>query len=235
MRQGSPGRRCLDRQREYEGCPQEFLAIGRAPLWDRASSRGDSVGSEPNHVIRPLTQADEPLLRRMLYHAIYVPEGHALPGPGVVNSPEIARYVSDWGQVDDRGFVALDGEGKEAIGAAWIRLLRGYNKGFGYVDETTPELSVAVLPEYRGQGVGKALLTELLRVASERHEAVSLSVDAGNPALRFCQRLGFDIVGASGTSLTMKKTLTEGLDAGVQRMLIARRPETDPANPLTRR
>ena len=173
-----------------------------------SARHGDPVCSDLNYIIRPLTQADEPLLLEMLYHAIYVPEGQALPKPGVLNAPEIARYVSDWGQAGDGGFFALDAEGKEAIGAAWIRLLRGDNKGFGYVDDATPELSVAVLPEYRGQGIGTALLTELLRIASVHHDAVSLSVDAGNPALRLHERLGFDVVGASGASLTMRKALT---------------------------
>ncbi len=150
----------------------------------------------------------------MLYHAIYVPEGQPLPEPDVVNRPELARYVRDWGQADDRGFIAMDAEGKEAIGAAWLRLLRGDNKGFGYVGETTPELSVAVLPEYRGRGIGASLLTQLLQAASNHHAAVSLSVAAENPALRLYQRLGFDVVATSGTSLTMKKTLRTSLEEG---------------------
>jgi ribosomal protein S18 acetylase RimI-like enzyme len=44
---------------------------------------------------------------------------------------------------------------------------------------------MAVLPSYRGQGVGSRLLAYLLRVAEEHHRAVSLSVAADNPALRF--------------------------------------------------
>ena len=166
------------------------------------------MSTEQDYVIRPLTQADEPLLWEMLYHAIYVPEGQALPEPDVVNRPEIARYVRDWGQADDRGFIALDGGGKQPLGAAWLRLLRGDGKGFGYVDETTPELSVAVLPQCRGQGIGTRLLTRLLQVASNNHPAVSLSVAAENPALRLYRRLGFEVVGTSGTSLTMKVALT---------------------------
>ena len=166
------------------------------------------MSSELNFVIRPLTQADEPFLWQILYHAIYVPEGQALPEPDVVNRPEMARYVRDWGQAGDRGFIALDAKGKQAIGGAWLRRLRGDNKGFGYVDETTPEVSVAVLPEYRGQGIGTRLLTRLLQVASNNHPAVSLSVAAENPALRSYRRLGFEVAGTSGTSLTMKVALT---------------------------
>lgn len=168
------------------------------------------MSSEQEYVIRPLTPADEPLLWEMLHHAIYVPEGQAPPERDVVKQPELARYVSDWGQEDDRGFVVLAVDGKRPLGAAWLRLLRGDGKGFGYVDEATPELSVAVLPDYRGQGIGTRLLTRLLQVAAKHHPAVSLSVDADNPVLRLYRRLGFEVVGTLGTSLTMIMTLTPG-------------------------
>jgi ribosomal protein S18 acetylase RimI-like enzyme len=150
----------------------------------------------------------------MLYHAIYVREGQAPPERDVVNQPELARYVTGWGQEDDMGFFAVDGEGTQPLGAAWLRLLKGDSRGFGYVDERTPELSVAVLPKHRGQGIGTRLLTRLLRVASKHHPAVSLSVDGDNPALRLYRRLGFEVVGTSGTSLTMKVALAPGRAEG---------------------
>jgi ribosomal protein S18 acetylase RimI-like enzyme len=172
------------------------------------------VSTRHDHVIRPLTPADEPLLWEMLYYAIYVSEGQAPPERAVVRLPELARYVRDWGRAEDIGFVALDGEGKQPLGAAWLRLLKGDSRGFGYVDETTPELSVAVLPERRGQGIGTRLLTRLLQGASKHHPAVSLSVDGNNPAVRLYRRLGFEVVGTSGTSLTMKVALTPGRAEG---------------------
>ena len=165
------------------------------------------MNTELNYIVRPLTQADEPSLWEMLYHAIYVAEGDISPEREVVNQPEIAKYVHEWGRADDRGFIALNAEGKQPIGAAWLRLLVGDNKGYGYVDDATPEVSVAVLSEYRGKGIGTRLLTQLLQVASKHYPAVSLSVAGDNPALRLYQRLGFETVGMSGTSFTMRKTL----------------------------
>ena len=164
--------------------------------------------SEPDCLIRPLLQSDEAVLWEMLYHAIYVPHGAAPPEREVVYHPRLARYVLDWGRADDSGFLAENMASREPIGAAWLRLLKGDDKGFGYVDETTPEVSVAVLPEYRDQGVGTILLARLLEVASNHHPAVSLSVAAEDPALRLCRRLGFEVAGTSGTSLTMKAALT---------------------------
>ncbi len=100
--------------------------------------------------IRPLTIADEPFLWTMLYHALYVPAGQPPFPAEIVQAPEISRYVQGWGQPDDFGFIALIED--KPVGAAWLRLLTGEGKSFGYVDETTPELSVAVLPAYRVGG-----------------------------------------------------------------------------------
>jgi len=141
----------------------------------------------------------------MLYQALYVPEG-ADPFPReVVRLPEISRYAEDWGRIDDLGFVAVIGE--TCVGATWIRLLKGANKGYGYVDETTPELTIAVAPTFRGRGIGTKLLARLMTEAKNRYQAVSLSVSADNPALRLYQRFGFGVVATGGNSLTMiKKT-----------------------------
>jgi ribosomal protein S18 acetylase RimI-like enzyme len=153
--------------------------------------------------IRPLTLADEPFLWEMLYQALYVPEGHPPFPREIVQNPEISRYVQGWGKVDDLGFVALD-EGKP-VGAVWLRLLTGDHRGFGYVDETTPELSIAILPEYRGQGIGSKLIVHLLEKTQSYYGAICLSVSADNPAKRLYQRLGFEVTGKNGSSLTLVK------------------------------
>jgi ribosomal protein S18 acetylase RimI-like enzyme len=84
-------------------------------------------------------------------------------------------------------------------------LLKGADQGYGYVDEVTLELTIAVAPEYRGQGVGAKLLAYLLAEAKNRYKAISLSVSPKNPALRLYQRFGFEIVATDSDSLTMIK------------------------------
>ena len=79
---------------------------------------------------------------------------------------------------------------------------------------TTPELSVAVMPGYRGQGIGTRLLNALLDTASKSYDAVSLSVQADNPALRLYQRLGFEVIEDGGTWFTMRKQLTQSNRVG---------------------
>lgn len=159
-------------------------------------------------IIRALTPVDESILWKMLYHAIYVPSGQSPPDRGIIHQPELARYACGWGCQHDSGFIALAQSTGIPLGVAWLRLLTGENRGYGYIDDNTPELSIAVLPGYRGQGIGTALLSEIIQSARYRYPAVSLSVNSANPACRLYQRLGFQIIKRKeDDSLIMRKNL----------------------------
>jgi ribosomal protein S18 acetylase RimI-like enzyme len=123
-----------------------------------------------------------------------------------LSTPELGRYVRGWGRPDDVGLLAVDAETGQPVGAAWLRLMTREEAGYGYVDDETPELSIAVLPRYRGKGAGTLLLTRLLGDAERMYKAISLSVSGDNPAVRLYERLGFEAVSSSGTSLTMKRS-----------------------------
>jgi ribosomal protein S18 acetylase RimI-like enzyme len=157
-------------------------------------------------VIEPLSTADEPFLWQMLYHAIFVPEGSEPPPPDIIQQPELARYVQSWGRPGDLGFKAVTADG-EPIGAAWLRLLSVTERGYGYINDATPELSIALLPGYRGQGIGTRLLEHLLAATREQFDTISLSVSAENPAAHLYQRFGFEVVASEGESYTMKLDL----------------------------
>ena len=106
----------------------------------------------------------------------------------------------------DLGFAAE--HSGERIGAAWLRRWSSDDHGFGFVDEATPELSMALLPGYRGRGVGTRLLRHLVAAAEERYAAVSLSVSAANPARRLYERSGFVAMGEpEGDAVRMIKRL----------------------------
>lgn len=59
-------------------------------------------------------------------------------------------------------------------------------------------IDIALLPQYRGRGIGGELLTGILREARERGRIVSIHVERQNPALRLYQRLGFQLAGEQG-------------------------------------
>jgi ribosomal protein S18 acetylase RimI-like enzyme len=157
--------------------------------------------------VRTLTSADEPFLWKMLYQALYALQGDEPFPPDIERQMEISKYAQGWGNPGDIGLIAIDEANQQSVGAAWIRLLTGENKGYGYVDDATPELSIAVAPEYRGRGVGTQLLFLLLAKVRSQYGAVSLSVSSDNPAVRFYQRLGFEVIATDCHSLTMAKRL----------------------------
>jgi GNAT superfamily N-acetyltransferase len=160
--------------------------------------------------LRPLTAADVPVLWTALYHAVHVPPGAPPPPSGVVRLPELARYVDGWaGRAGDLGVVAEAAGGP--VGAAWLRLWTGADRGYGFVNADTPELTMAVLPGHRGRGVGTALLRRLLAEAAGRFGAVSLSVARTNPVRRLYEREGFEPVGPPREgAVTMIRRLPTG-------------------------
>jgi len=140
----------------------------------------------------------------MLYHALFVPEGSPPFPKGIVNEPDIAKYVLGWGQPGDMGFAATDKTSPLPVGVVWIRLFDSHNPGYGYVGEGIPELSIAILPGYRNRGFGTQLLNHMLVKAAEQYPGLSLSVTSVNPAKRLYERLGFQVVNMNGASLTMR-------------------------------
>jgi ribosomal protein S18 acetylase RimI-like enzyme len=147
-----------------------------------------------DHVIRPLTPAEEPILWEMLYHALPVAEGEPAPSRDIVRRPEFARYVKGWGRAGDAGFVAHDADG-QLLGAVWFR-----SPAAG----TTPELAFAVKPGHRKHGIGAALLTQWVRANPEQSE-ISLRVSAGNPAVRLYERFGFKVMQQSEGAVTLQR------------------------------
>ncbi len=161
----------------------------------------------PEYTIEPLTALDQSFMWEMLYQALYVPAGGAPFEREIVSQPHLARYVRDWGRPDDSGFKAV-AENNLPVGAVWLRLLKNEEQGFGYVDDETPELGMAVLPCHRGHGIGTGLLSRLIDEARGAYKNISLSVAPENPALGLYQRFGFEIVAERNGSLTMKRKLS---------------------------
>ena len=50
---------------------------------------------------------------------------------------------------------------------------------------------ISLLPEFRGQGIGRAVLLELMATARQKKKPLTLHVAAGNPARRLYESLGF--------------------------------------------
>jgi [ribosomal protein S18]-alanine N-acetyltransferase len=114
-----------------------------------------------------------------------------------LESLDIACYAADWGRQGDFGHQAI--QGGIPVGAVWVRLMRGY----GYVEEDIPELSIAVLPSHRGKDIGTTLLNEIIKFVEPIYRGISLSVTLENPAARLYERSGFQVVRLDGDSKIM--------------------------------
>lgn len=164
---------------------------------------------DQDYFIRPLTPADQPLLWEALYLAIHIPAGVTPPPREIVFEPGLAKYVKDWGKPNELGYVALTKATETFIGAAWLRLLTAADRGYGYLDDATPELSISLVEGFRGRGIGRKLLENLLAAAKKEFASVSLSVSIDNPAQQLYRRWGFVEVETLGDSLTMRKYLSD--------------------------
>ncbi|WP_055665398.1 GNAT family N-acetyltransferase [Desnuesiella massiliensis] len=152
--------------------------------------------------IRPIEDKDIHFLWDMLYEMVHIPENKPSKEE-LLNIPDIKKYLEGWGRKGDNGFIAIDFQ-NNPLGTAWYRLFQEEDKGYGFVDDETPELSIAIVKSYIGKGIGTMLLKELINNAkSQEFKAISLSVDPGNSALKLYERLGFKKCGAEGTSWTM--------------------------------
>jgi ribosomal protein S18 acetylase RimI-like enzyme len=150
-------------------------------------------------MIRAAGRQDVRFLRDMLRHAYYWRMGQE-------NDDPVFRYVRSWGRPGDTGLIAI--EDGNPVGAAWYRTFARDAPGFGFVDDATPELTIAVVPSRRGRGVGHELMTALLeRARREGHPAISLSVEKDSPAVKLYERYGFERVAETPAALVMRASL----------------------------
>ena len=157
--------------------------------------------------IRNGAPADEFFLKEMTYQAIYSPKGGGFLPRKILEEPAIRRYYADFGREGDLAFIALSDD--KAVGAVWVRLATTAQKGYGFVRSDVPELAIAVLPAFRGRGIGTVLLEQMLtHLHATGLEAVSLSVSRSNPARKLYERHGFSLVKNQKNSCTMLIELT---------------------------
>jgi ribosomal protein S18 acetylase RimI-like enzyme len=153
--------------------------------------------------IRLLDAGDIDVVRWTLYTAVSWSGNPEIPSmEEVVTHPALAIYHRGWGRNGDFG-VAASVDGTFA-GAAVARLFTEEKHGHGYTDPETPELGIAVEPDFRGRGIGRHLMNALADAARERGiQRFSLSVNNPNPAKHLYESLGYAAVNVNGDSTVM--------------------------------
>ncbi len=159
-----------------------------------------------------LRSSEQKIATDMLYYAARLDD----VGKTVDDVPELIMFQRYYGlNANDLGLYALSRH--DLSGAAWIRLFREHDAPNAYVDTMTPVLTIGVKPKFRGQGIGTAMLNQLLEEAAVLYESISVSVVRDSRAVKFYERFGFVCLeGSKQTSpvdgaevLTMVKKLVK--------------------------
>lgn len=143
--------------------------------------------------IRRTAPDDIEFLWRMLYFASHANDDPGVGPDDIRANPDLVGYIDGWKSTGHKGVIAESAG--EPLGAAWLRLLGpGDETNPVFVSLDTPELAVAVEPGREGRGIGSAMITDLMKVATGTYPAVVLSARAESPAIRLYQRLGFEVL-----------------------------------------
>jgi RimJ/RimL family protein N-acetyltransferase len=171
--------------REPSVAPMPAQAAG----WRRAAGTGLTF--------RPITDADLPFLARV-YASTRIEELGVVP----------------WSDAEKAAFCDMQFQAQHAHymhtykGADWLVMLHhGEPVGRFYIVEWAREhriIDIALLPEHRGQGLGTAVMRDLLDRAAATDKAVTIHVEQFNPARRLYQRLGFSKIGEHGVYELMR-------------------------------
>ncbi len=166
------------------------------------------------YVIRELVASDQPTLWDFLYEALWDPPGKPRRPRSVMENPFIAAYVKDWtSQPSDLGFAAVCADGAIA-GIVCSRLLLPPLQGGAFYDESTPQLGIAVFPQFVGRGIGTALMAKHLQAATTRFRRIALGVHPENHvAIGLYKKFGFyQFATGNGGYLNMVKDLQQITD-----------------------
>lgn len=163
----------------------------------------------PSFELRLATEADRTYLQRLNFLTEVLGDEDA-PLRADQYIPWREFYADSW-QPEDGAFIAYDDLGIPA-GGVWLLWGRRdetdgsdvaendthntITAGIGHVANGIPELSIAVEPRFRGQGLGTVLLNAAIEQArAMRAPGISLAVDVRNPrAHELYRRVGFNDV-----------------------------------------
>jgi len=133
-----------------------------------------------------LRSSEQKIVTDMLHYALRLDQVNKT----LSDIPKLAIYEEFYGFTSkDLGLYAL--VDNNLAGAVWIRRLNADHGSNGYIDDNTPILNIAVLPEFRGKGLGSQMLEQLFIEAGALYAQICVSVVNNSPAIGFYERHGF--------------------------------------------
>ena len=155
-------------------------------------------------IIRELREDETVLLKEFLYEAIHVPAGTLPPERSIIEQPELAIYFENFGNDPADNCLVAEVNGK-VVGAVWTRIMNDY----GHVDDDTPSMAISLHKEYRGKGIGTAMMLRILELLKRQEwKKVSLAVQKANGiAVEMYEFVGFEIVDENDEEYIMVRKL----------------------------
>lgn len=153
------------------------------------------IGAKPlnDYLIREIKKSEYPILEDFLYEAIFQRDANNLLPRDVIKQPELNVFIDNFGQSDDNCLVCVCDE--KIVGAVWTRILSGEVKGFGNIDNETPEFAISLYKDYRDKGIGTSLMKSMLDLLKRKgYKKTSLAVQKDNYAFKMYARVGFEII-----------------------------------------
>ncbi len=142
---------------------------------------------------RPIANEDLPFLRDL-----YAGTREMEMANSGWNDEDIARFLTQQFEIQHRYY-------HEHYGAAHFLLIQVGGQAIGRLYWQWPEqgselgiIDIALLPAWRGRGIGSYFLGKMMDQARERRMGVTLHVEHYNPALTLYHRLGFQKAGSHG-------------------------------------
>jgi len=144
-------------------------------------------------MIRKLRTDEYNLVKEFTYQAVFQRDENIPIPRTVLDHPKVKVFYEDFGKPDDECLVVeVD---NKVVGAVWTRILSGEVKGFGNIDEHTPEFGISLFKEYRNKGLGTKLMKSMLALLKERgYKQTSLAVQKDNYAVNMYKNVGFYIL-----------------------------------------
>src|SRR5262245_54222096 len=157
----------------------------------RGSEPDKSTLADRGVSLRPIAPGDEPFLLQVY---------------SLTRQEELA-FV-DWNDQQKAAFLKMQFEAQHQYyqevyrGADFqVIVVDGVAAGRLYVARWEDELrliDIALLPEYRGSGLGTMLVRQIMEEAAQSNKAVRIHVEKFNKALRLYERLGFKAIQDKG-------------------------------------
>jgi ribosomal protein S18 acetylase RimI-like enzyme len=151
----------------------------------------------PSVTLRPATDKDRPFMLRV-YASIREPE---LERSGLPRE-QWAAFIEHQFEAQSHAYATYRDTSFEVV------LVDGEPAGRLIVARWAEELrivDIALLPEYRGRGIGGELMRRLIEEADERGVKASIHVERFNPAQHLYARLGFHPVSETGVYLLLER------------------------------